>query len=150
MRAREDARIIFFLQPLPPLHSSPLYPLYSQITSKPRSDPTTHLHKNLPWLSSIECSPIPQLSVPSIIFPQPTFPAYFPPHHPPLFHPPPPRHFSSMVLPLQELSQRPCASVLFSISKMLFVPLCLPNPPPPSIKNSIFKGLEPLPHPLLL
>ena len=128
------------LDPLPPLHSSPPYPLYSQITSKPRSDPTTtHLHKNLPWLSSIECSPIPQLSVPSIIFPQPTFPAYFPHITHPSFTHPLPDTSPLWSFPYRNYHKDP---VFFSISKMLFVPLCLPNPPSPIYQKFYIQGLR--------
>lgn len=113
---------------------------------KSRSDLTAHPHKNFLWLSSIEHSPIPQLLMPSIIFPQPTFPAYFPLYHPSSPAPPP---YAMLWTPSPTgISHKDPVPLCFLISKMLFL-LCHP-PSHPCIENSIFEGLNPMSHPSLL
>lgn len=115
------------LPPLP-LHSSPPHLHYSQITSKCKCDPTTHLHKNLPWLLPIEFSPIPQPAMPSTIFPQPTFPTYS--HH--ITHSP------FQTYPLWSFPYRNChkdpVALCFLNSKMLF--LCASSTPSPIYPKS--------------
>lgn len=83
---------MFLLEPLdssfPPAASPPFPPPYPHYRQnhflKPRAHLTAHLHKNLPWLSSIAVQ-FPALNVLNPLpLSFPIFPAYFPPsRHPP-------------------------------------------------------------------
>lgn len=119
----------------------PAYPHYRQNHLKSRSDRIAHLHKNFPLLSSTECPPVPQLLMPSIIFPQLPFLAYFLPYHPSLLlcpHPPIPM--------LQPPSPTGTTTKTLCLCAEMLILLCLP-PSHQFIENSVFKDLNPMPHP---